>query len=36
MSIERVRSKMDFNERAQIVRWAIAAGLVPIDVQIHL
>jgi non-specific serine/threonine protein kinase len=34
--ITRIRAKLGFNERAQIVRWAIAAGLVQIDVQIRL
>ena len=33
--ITRIRAKLDFSERAQIVRWAIAAGLVPINDQIH-
>jgi hypothetical protein len=36
MGIERIRSKLDFNERAQIVRWAIAARPGPIDVQVYL
>jgi RNA polymerase sigma factor (sigma-70 family) len=34
--ITRIRAKLDFSERALIVRWAIAAGLVPINDEIHL
>lgn len=34
--ITRIRAKLDFSERTQIVRWAISAGLVPTDDQIHL
>jgi predicted ATPase/DNA-binding CsgD family transcriptional regulator len=34
--ITRIRAKLGFSERTQIVRWAFASGLLPTGDQIHL